>query len=194
MKVLLSSGYSIDGQASEILERGCDGFIQKPFTMEALSNKGNGNYAYIDNLLEAKKVLVSEMGGTLFTIAKDVKIQIEFNPTYVEAYRLIGYENRMLKAEDFNDDKKDAGEIGAGHTVTALYELAPPGAEAAVPLDIPLLHSASPNTTATRFSTARKHADAWICSWTDTSPYPACSSARSRSGTSQLTSGSCPSA
>ncbi|RMG66669.1 MAG: VWA domain-containing protein [Bacteroidetes bacterium] len=96
--------------------------------MEQLSNKGNGNYAYIDNILEAKKVLVSEMGGTLFTIAKDVKIQVEFNPAIVKGYRLIGYENRLLAAEDFNDDTKDAGELGAGHSVTAIYEVVPVGA------------------------------------------------------------------
>jgi Ca-activated chloride channel family protein len=96
--------------------------------METLADKGNGNYAYIDNLLEAKKVLVKEMGGTLYTIAKDVKIQIEFNPEKVKSYRLIGYENRRLNKEDFNDDKKDAGELGAGHTVTALYEIIPAGA------------------------------------------------------------------
>jgi len=95
----------------------------KDSKMESLADKGNGNYAYIDNLLEAKKVLVSEMGGTLFTIAKDVKIQVEFNPALVDSYRLIGYENRMLRAEDFADDTKDAGELGAGHTVTVLYEL-----------------------------------------------------------------------
>ena len=100
--------------------------------MEQLADKGNGNYAYIDNILEAKKVLVSEMGGTLFTIAKDVKLQIEFNPAVVKGYRLIGYENRMLAAEDFNDDTKDAGELGAGHTVTALYEVIPIGAETTV--------------------------------------------------------------
>jgi Ca-activated chloride channel family protein len=94
---------------------------------ERLADKGNGNCAYIDTLNEAKKVLVNEMGGTLVTIAKDVKIQVEFNPMQVGAYRLIGYENRMLAAEDFNDDKKDAGEIGAGHTVTALYEIVPAG-------------------------------------------------------------------
>ncbi|WP_338761674.1 VWA domain-containing protein [Bernardetia sp. ABR2-2B] len=97
------------------------------YQMEELSNAGNGNYFYIDNIQEAKKVFVREMRATLFTIAKDVKIQIEFNPTKVAAYRLIGYENRMLKKEDFNDDKKDAGELGAGHTVTALYEIIPVG-------------------------------------------------------------------
>lgn len=101
----------------------------KDSKMETLADKGNGNYAYIDNLEEARKVLVSEFGGTLFTIAKDVKLQIEFNPTKVKAYRLIGYENRMLKNEDFNNDKKDAGELGSGHTVTALYEIIPVGVD-----------------------------------------------------------------
>ncbi len=91
--------------------------------MQQLADKGNGNHSYIDNINEARKVLVSEFGSTLFTIAKDVKIQIEFNPAKVQAYRLVGYENRMLAAEDFNDDAKDAGELGSGHTVTALYEI-----------------------------------------------------------------------
>ena len=100
----------------------------KDSKMEILADKGNGNYAYIDNILEAKKVLVNEFGGTMFTIAKDVKIQVEFNPELVQAYRLIGYENRKLNDEDFNDDKKDAGELGSGHTVTALYEIIPVGA------------------------------------------------------------------
>jgi len=99
----------------------------KDSKMEILADKGNGNYAYIDTILEAKKVLVNEFGGTLFTIAKDVKIQVEFNPEVVQAYRLIGYENRKLKDEDFNNDKKDAGELGSGHTVTALYEIIPIG-------------------------------------------------------------------
>jgi Ca-activated chloride channel family protein len=99
----------------------------KDSKLETLADKGNGNYAYIDNISEARKVLVNEFGGTLFTIAKDVKLQVEFNPAKVQAYRLIGYENRMLKARDFNDDQKDAGEIGAGHTVTALYEVIPVG-------------------------------------------------------------------
>lgn len=93
--------------------------------LEELADKGNGNYYYIDNILEAKKVFDHDLMGTLFTIAKDVKIQIEFNPFKVEEYRLIGYENRLLKKEDFADDKKDAGELGAGHTVTALYEIVP---------------------------------------------------------------------
>ena len=95
--------------------------------MQELADKGNGNHAYIDNILEAKKVLVKEFGGTLFTIAKDVKLQIEFNPAKIQNYRLIGYENRILAAEDFNNDLKDAGELGAGHTVTALYEVIPTG-------------------------------------------------------------------
>ena len=99
------------------------------YKMEQIADKGNGNYSYIDNILEAKKVLISEMGGTLFTIAKDVKVQAEFNPAKVKAYRLIGYVNRALAAEDFNDDKKDAGELGAGHAVTVLYEIVPMGSE-----------------------------------------------------------------
>ena len=105
----------------------------KDSTIEKIADKGNGNYAYIDTLNEARKVLVSEMGGTLITIAKDVKIQIEFNPAEVRAYRLIGYENRMLRAQDFTDDTKDAGEIGAGHTVTALYEVVPAGTSTGIP-------------------------------------------------------------
>jgi Ca-activated chloride channel family protein len=96
-------------------------------TMEALADKGNGNYAYLDSVDEARKVLVREMDATLVTVAKDVKIQVEFNPLQVAAYRLIGYENRRLADEDFNDDAKDAGELGAGHTVTALYEIVPAG-------------------------------------------------------------------
>jgi Ca-activated chloride channel family protein len=99
----------------------------KDSTMEKLADKGNGNYAYLDSLHEARRVLVAEAGATLVTVAKDVKIQVEFNPAAVGAYRLIGYENRVLQHQDFNDDKKDAGEIGAGHTVTALYEIVPPG-------------------------------------------------------------------
>jgi Ca-activated chloride channel family protein len=101
----------------------------KDSKMELLADKGNGNYAYVDTLAEARKVLVQEMGATLFTIAKDVKLQIEFNPAKVASYRLIGYENRLLRREDFNNDAKDAGDIGAGHSVTALYELVPPGSE-----------------------------------------------------------------
>jgi Ca-activated chloride channel family protein len=95
--------------------------------MEKLADKGNGNYAYIDTQEEARKALGEQVAGTLYTIAKDVKIQVEFNPAKVAGYRLLGYENRMLANRDFNDDKKDAGEIGAGHTVTAIYEIVPAG-------------------------------------------------------------------
>jgi len=103
--------------------------------MQKLANKGNGNHFYIDGLSEAKKVLVSEFGGTLFTIAKDVKLQLEFNPAKVAGYRLIGYENRLLANQDFKDDKKDAGELGAGHTVTALYEIIPAGVKSTYLVD-----------------------------------------------------------
>jgi Ca-activated chloride channel homolog len=99
----------------------------KDATMEKLADKGNGNYSYLDSLTEARKVLIAEAGSTLVTVAKDVKIQVEFNSDVVGAYRLVGYENRRLKSRDFNDDMKDAGEMGAGHTVTALYEIVPPG-------------------------------------------------------------------
>ena len=95
--------------------------------MQKIADKGNGNHAYIDGMSEAKKVLVNEFGGTLFTIAKDVKLQVEFNPDHVQGYRLVGYENRILNKEDFNDDEKDAGDLGSGHTVTALYEIIPVG-------------------------------------------------------------------
>jgi Ca-activated chloride channel family protein len=111
--------------------------------MELIADKGNGNYYYIDNLQEARKVLVREFGGTLFTIAKDVKFQIEFNPAKVKSYRLIGYENRLLNAEDFNDDTKDAGEMGAGHNVTALYELIPAGSDERIPSIDPLRYQVS---------------------------------------------------
>jgi Ca-activated chloride channel homolog len=113
--------------------------------MEIIADHGDGNYAYIDNLLEARKVLVSEFGGTLFTIAKDVKFQIEFNPEKVEYYRLIGYENRMLNDEDFNDDTEDAGEMGSGHSVTALYELIPPGTDERVVSIDPLKYRSNRN-------------------------------------------------
>jgi Ca-activated chloride channel family protein len=115
--------------------------------MEAISNHGNGNYHYVDNLTEARKVLVEEMTGTLVTIAKDVKIQVEFNPAQVAGYRLLGYENRMLRTEDFNDDKKDAGEIGAGHRVTALYEIVPAGEKVDLPPvdDLKYQHAVSAN-------------------------------------------------
>jgi len=129
-------GVSSDAQLTRMIEKkrnegifltvlGFGSGNYKDSKMESLADKGNGNYAYIDNILEAKKVLVNEIGSTLFTIAKDVKIQVEFNPTKVKAYRLIGYENRLLNKEDFNNDSIDAGELGAGHSVTALYELIP---------------------------------------------------------------------
>ena len=101
--------------------------------MEALADNGNGNYSYIDNIAEARKVLIDEAGGTLFTVAKDVKLQVEFNPANVRGYRLIGYENRTMAAEDFADDRKDGGEIGSGHTVTVLYEIASKDSSFAVP-------------------------------------------------------------
>ncbi|UKN02804.1 von Willebrand factor type A domain-containing protein [Paracrocinitomix mangrovi] len=144
-------GMSSDAAMQELIEEKrktgifltCLGFgtgNYKDSKMEILADKGNGNYAYIDNLLEAKKVLVTEMGATLNTIAKDVKIQVEFNPSIIESYRLVGYENRLLNNEDFNDDTKDAGEIGAGHSVTALYEvvLKGQGTEATQPKVDPL--------------------------------------------------------
>ncbi|MGD9127210.1 MAG: DUF3520 domain-containing protein, partial [Planctomycetia bacterium] len=110
-----------------VLGFGCGNY--KDATLEKLADKGNGNYGYIDTMPEAEKLLVRQLLGTLVTIAKDVKIQVEFNPSHVAAYRLIGYENRVLAKEDFNDDTKDAGEIGAGHTVTAFYELIPAGSD-----------------------------------------------------------------
>ena len=116
----------------------------KDSTMEKLADKGNGNYSYFDTLHEAHRVLIAEGGATLVTVAKDVKIQVEFNPAKVGAYRLVGYENRLLNREDFNDDRKDAGEIGAGHTVTALYELAPPGASSDGPAVDPLKYQHEP--------------------------------------------------
>lgn len=105
----------------------------KDSRMQVLAEKGNGNQAYIDNLQEARKVLISEFCSTLFTVAEDVKLQVEFNPSQVQAYRLVGYESRILKDEDFNDDTKDAGDIGAGHTVTAFYEVIPVGVEGNIP-------------------------------------------------------------
>src|SRR5882762_4848978 len=105
--------------------------------MEKLADKGNGNYAYLDTISEAQKVLVHELGGTLYTVAKDVKIQVEWNPARVRAYRLIGYENRLLRNEDFTDDTKDAGEVGSGHSVTALYEVVPVGVNTDVTIRMP---------------------------------------------------------
>ena len=114
-----------DGTALTVLGFGMGNY--KDGRLEQLADKGNGNYAYIDGLLEAKKMFVQEMGATLLTVAKDVKLQVEFNPATVQAYRLIGYENRLMANEDFSDDRKDAGDIGAGHSVTALYEIVPVG-------------------------------------------------------------------
>lgn len=119
----------------------------KDSTLEKLADMGNGNYAYIDNINEARKVLVDEINSTLITIAKDVKIQIEFNPLQVSAYRLIGYENRLLRQEDFNDDTKDAGEIGAGHTVTVFYEIVPAGRGLSIPGVDPLKYQTPMGTT-----------------------------------------------
>lgn len=137
-------GVSSDGELVRMIEKkrdkgifltvlgfGCGNY--KDSKMEQLADKGNGNYAYIDNIHEARKVLVKELGASLLTLAKDVKIQVEFNPTQIQAYRLIGYENRILQKEDFNDDTKDADEIGAGHTVTALYEIVPVGIDFDLP-------------------------------------------------------------
>ncbi len=131
-------GMSSDGELTALIEEKAKSHVflsvlgfgmgnYKDSTLEQLADKGNGNYAYIDTLAEAKKTLVEQAGGTLVTIAKDVKLQVEFNPAVAQAYRLIGYENRLLRKEDFNNDKIDAGEIGAGHTVTALYEVIPVG-------------------------------------------------------------------
>ena len=131
----------------------------KDAKMEKLADKGNGNYAYIDNLLEARKTLVHEMGGTLLTVAKDVKLQIEFNPARVKAYRLIGYENRMLRDEDFTDDTKDAGEVGSGHSVTALYEIVPVGAKSPVTIreSTPLRYTQESGSTTARSSAELLH-------------------------------------
>jgi Ca-activated chloride channel family protein len=120
----------------------------KDSTLEKLADHGNGNYAYIDSLSEARKVLVEQVGATLVTIAKDVKLQVEFNPRRVKAFRLIGYDNRVLAHQDFNDDKRDAGDIGAGHTVTALYEIVPPGAEFSAPSVDPLKYQQPPRAVA----------------------------------------------
>jgi Ca-activated chloride channel homolog len=132
-------GPSSDGELLRLIEEKRKGGVfltvlgfgmgnYKDSKMEKLADAGNGNYAYIDGLLEAKKVLVQQLGGTLLTVAKDVKLQLEFNPNKVAQYRLIGYENRLMRAEDFDNDAKDAGELGAGHSVTAIYELIPAGA------------------------------------------------------------------
>jgi Ca-activated chloride channel homolog len=131
-------GISLNGELERLIEKERESGVflsvlgfgmgnYKDSKLESLADKGNGNYAYIDNAQEARKVFGQEFGGTLFTVAKDVKLQLEFNPRFVQGYRLIGYENRQLNNEDFNDDKKDAGDLGSGHSVTALYELIPAG-------------------------------------------------------------------
>jgi Ca-activated chloride channel homolog len=143
-------GVTSEGELTRLIERKRESGVYltvlgfgtgnlKDSTMELLADKGNGNYAYIDSLAEAHKVLVREAGSTLVTVAKDVKLQVEWNPRRVASYRLIGYENRLLADRDFNDDKKDAGEMGAGHTVTALYEIelaAGTGATGAAPAGV----------------------------------------------------------
>ncbi|ACU58694.1 vWA domain-containing protein [Chitinophaga pinensis] len=142
-------GPSSDGELQRIIEKKREKGIflsvlgfgmgnYKDNKLELLADKGNGNYAYIDNFEEARRTFATEFGGTLFTIAKDVKLQVEFNPKYVQSYRLVGYENRLLNNEDFNDDKKDAGDMGAGHTVTALYEVVPVGVQTGQPAVDPL--------------------------------------------------------
>ncbi|TWW00524.1 von Willebrand factor type A domain-containing protein [Chitinophaga pinensis] len=142
-------GPSSDGELQRIIEKEREKGIflsvlgfgmgnYKDNKLELLADKGNGNYAYIDNFEEARRTFATEFGGTLFTIAKDVKLQVEFNPKYVQSYRLVGYENRLLNNEDFNDDKKDAGDMGAGHTVTALYEIVPVGVKTGQPTVDPL--------------------------------------------------------
>ncbi len=142
-------GPSSDGELQRIIEKEREKGIflsvlgfgmgnYKDNKLELLADKGNGNYAYIDNFEEARRTFATEFGGTLFTIAKDVKLQVEFNPKYVQSYRLVGYENRLLNNEDFNDDKKDAGDMGAGHTVTALYEIVPAGVQTGQPAVDPL--------------------------------------------------------
>ena len=123
--------------------------------MKKLANAGNGNYAYIDSVLEAKKIMMDEFGGTLQTVAKDVKLQIEFNPAQVAGYRLLGYENRLLAAKDFNDDKKDAGEIGSGHTMTAFYEIIPAGSDEKVADVDPLKYQENTAATSDEAFTAK---------------------------------------
>jgi len=152
-------GVSSDGALTRMIEEkrkegvfltvlGFGGGNYQDAKMEKLADHGNGNYAYIDNILEAQKVMVNEMSGTLYTVAKDVKIQIEFNPSKVKSYRLIGYENRLLNKEDFNDDTKDAGELGAGHTVTALYEVVPAEVEEELTASVDPLRYQEQNLTA----------------------------------------------
>lgn len=132
----------------------------KDSKMQTLAQAGNGNHAYIDNLQEANKVLVNEFGATMYTVAKDVKLQIEFNPTKAQAYRLIGYETRLLNKEDFNDDTKDAGEMGAGHTVTAFYEVIPTGVKSNLIGDVdPLKYQKETNVSTQNIFTDNKYPD-----------------------------------
>lgn len=156
-------GASSDAAMTELVEKNRDKGIYltllgfgmgnyKDNRMELLADKGNGNYAYIDTINEAKKVLVNEMVSTLYTIAKDVKLQVEFNPAHVKAYRLVGYENRLLNKEDFKDDKKDAGEMGAGHSVTAIYEIIPMNSKEQIPGVDPLKYQSTVITEEARKS------------------------------------------
>ena len=130
--------------------------------LETLADKGNGNYAYVDNFSEARKNLAEQAAGTLFAIAKDVKLQIEFNPAQISSYRLVGYENRLLAKEDFNDDRKDAGELGAGHVVTAFYELVPVGAESAPGVDPLKYQAAEDRPAAQEKKKAAKASPEWL--------------------------------
>ena len=170
----------------------------KDSTMERLADMGNGHYAYIDTLNEARKVLVEEMSNTLVTVAKDVKIQVDFNPARVEAYRLIGYENRVLRPEDFNNDLKDAGEMGAGHAVTALFEIVPRGGSVPGPSIDPSVFQPAPTGDTRR---QRRTATTCSCCASDTScptrpTAPAwtsrCRTVDARLGTPAPTSGSPP--
>src|SRR5690606_21217880 len=121
----------------------------KDSKMELLANKGHGNYAYIDDISEARKAIVNEFGGSMFTVAKDVKVQVEFHPAYVQAYRLVGYENRLLEANEFNDDTKMGGDMGVGHTVTALYEIIPIGLTSSMIAGVdPLKYQSRPDVVA----------------------------------------------
>ena len=153
-------GMSSDRELEQLIERKRESGVflsilgygmgnYKDKKMQTLSQAGNGNHAYIDNLQEAHKVLVKELTGTMYTLAKDVKIQVEFNPTKVQAYRLVGYETRALNKEDFNDDTKDAGEMGVGHTVTAMYEVVPVGVKSnMIPSVDPLKYQPNKNSGA----------------------------------------------
>jgi Ca-activated chloride channel family protein len=158
-------GVSSDGELERLIERkraegtyltilGFGSGNYQDAKMEKLAKRGNGNYAYIDEIAEARKMLVREMGATLLTVANDVKLQVEFNPRRVQAYRLIGYEDRLLRNEDFTDDRKDAGDLGAGHQVTALYEIVPVGVQGTVTLQDTESRRYEPVTGETRSSTA----------------------------------------